>query len=193
MRTFDTNIQAALDAGRVIKRELIELRLGGGTLRFVKDDEPRTWSSETWQPGGFVSISNIKRSTGLSAASFTLTLSASPEDNLTPAELQSYYSYDWNDRKVIARDLYINADTGAVIDAEPLVQGYIDRAKWRKSTEDGATIGCQCFDRSLDFSRKNGRQATVADQQGRLSTDKGMEHAALVGEQTFWWGRKGKN
>lgn len=191
MRTFDTDIAAALNAGRVVKRELVEMQLGGGTLRYVRDDEPRSWDGETWQPGAFISVSAIRRESGLSASSFDVLLSASENDDLTPADLKTWYNYDWNDRKIIIRDLYLDADDGSAIDAEPLIQGYVDRVKWVQNTQTGAALQLECLDRALDFSRQNGRLATDADQKLRSATDTFFKHAAIIGEQTFWWGRKG--
>lgn len=190
MRTFNAQIAADLEAGRVVKRELVEFQLGGGTLRYVKDDEPRQWNSETWHPGAFLSVSEINRESGLSASTFTVQLSASEDDALTPAELKTYYTYDWNDRKVVIRDLFLDPDTGEIITAEPLIQGYVDRVRWMQTRDEGALIAIDCADRSMDFFRKNDRMANDADQRLRNADDKFFEHAATIGQQNFWWGRK---
>lgn len=190
MLTLDTNIQAALVSGRVVKRELVEFRLGGGVLRYVKDNAPVTWDGETWLPGAFISVSEINRATGLSASSFTVTLSASPDDDLTPDELKTYYTYNWNDKKVVVRDLYLDADTGEVVDVQPHVQGNVERTPWKQSSDAGAFIVAECVDRSMDFSRRNARLASKADQATRNASDKFFDHAALIGQKRFWWGRK---
>jgi len=190
MRTFDASIQAALDAGLVSVRGLIVFTFASGTYRYVRDVVPRVWDSNTYTPGGAFAVSDIPNQTGFAAASFTVTLAASPDDGLTPSVLQSIFAEDYRDRPVSVYDAYLNVSTGAVIDAELLRYGYIDRIVYRETLDLGAHLEAVCFSRSLDYGRKNGRLATNANQLRRSGTDKFREFAAIAGTQEIYWGRK---
>lgn len=190
MRTFDATIAANLAAGRVSVRGLIVFTFGSGTYRFVRDVVPRIWDGNTYVPGGAFSVSELPNQTGFAAGAFTVTLAASPDDGLTPSVLQNIFAEDYRDRPVQIFDCYINVDTGAVIDAELMRQGYIDRVVYRETAAMGAHLEAECYSRALDYGRTNGRKATDANQRRRSATDKFREFAATAGTQEVYWGRK---
>lgn len=190
MRTIDASITAQLLAGEIRKREAVKLELGGGTFRYVKDNQPLSWDSQTWADGGVISITAFRRSVGLSASTFSVVLATSSDDDRTPTELVNFYNYDFSDREITCYDFYLDA-SGAVVAADTIMRGYIDKAKFVNSGQNGKQIALSCYDRSLDFSRRGARMANHQDQLLRDADDKFFEHAAVIGEQTFWWGRQG--
>lgn len=189
MRSFNATIAANLAAGRVSVRGLITFTFGSGTYRFVRDVVPRVWGGNTYIPGGAFSVSDIPNQTGFSASSFTVSLAASPDDGLTPAILLSVFSEDYRDRPVSIYDCYINVDTGAVIDAELIRLGYIDRLVYREGSQ-GAMLEAQCYTRALDYGRTNGKEATYANHQRRAPGDKFREHTANAKTAEIYWGRE---
>jgi hypothetical protein len=190
LRTLNASIEAALVAGVVSVRGLLVFEFGTGTYRYVRDVVPRVWDGDTYIPGGAFSVSDISNQTGFAAASFSVKLAASPDDGLTPAVLQAVFAEDYRDRPVAVYDAYLNVSTGAVIDAQLLRYGYVDRIVYRETSDIGAHLEAICFSRSLDYGRKNGRIASHANQKRRSATDKFREHAAVAGTQEIFWGRK---
>lgn len=193
MITYDSNIQAALDAGLVVVRGLMVFQFGSGTYRFVCDAVPLVWDGNTYHPNGLFKVSDLPGSLGFGAASFNIVLAASPDDGLTPEILLSIFNEDYRDRPVYIYDCYSNISTGQVIDAELLRAGYIDRLVYRKSEDLGPHIEFQCYSRSLDYGRKNGRIASHANQLRRNASDKFREHSAVAGITEIYWGRKKPN
>lgn len=190
MRTFDASIQGDLDAGVVAVRGLITFTFASGTYRFVRDVVPRIWDGNTYSPGGAFMVSDLPNQTGFGASAFTVTLAASAEDGLTPAVLQDIFGEDYRDRPVLVHDAYLNVSTGAVIDAELLRSGYIDRIVYKRTAALGPHLEAECFSRALDYGRTNGRIASHANQQRRNAADLFREHSATAGTVEVYWGRK---
>lgn len=187
METFDTAIQAQLDAGVVSVRGLIKVVLGSGSYGFVRDVVPLVYDGLTYQPGGLISVSDIPAEVGFAASSFTIRLAFSADDDLTPNVLQQIYSESYRDRAVTVYDAYKNVETGAVIDAVLQRAGYIDRLKLRRD-DNGAVLDVECYSRSIDYSRKNGRMATRQDQRRRVTGDRFFDQASRTKTMRIVWG-----
>lgn len=95
MINLPNNVLDMLDRGEIGIIGLLLLQLGSGSYGFAKSQEPVLYNGVTYQPGGIIEVSELSASTGLFAQEFTLTLSASPDDGLTPAVLQTIEAEDY--------------------------------------------------------------------------------------------------
>lgn len=188
--TLPTDVQANMAAGRESIRGLIRFDLGGGTYRFVRDSVPLFDGADTWAPGSVIEVTDLGDLTGLEAASFTVTLAASPEDGLTPDVLVAIENEDYSDRPVTIYDAHLDPATGALLHVEAIRRGYIDTIDHEESPGAPYTIKATCETRALDYSRSNGRFRSHADQQRRWPGDRFYEHAATRGRVEIYWGRK---
>jgi len=188
--TIPGAVQDAIDAGRESVRGLIRFDLGGGTYRFVRDSVPLFDGVDTWLPGSVIEVSDLSGVTGLSAESFTVTLSAAPEDGLTADVLIGIENEDYSDRPVTIYDAHVDPDTGALLHVEAIRRGYIDTIDHEEAAGNPYTIKATCETRALDYSRRNGRVRSHADQQRRWPGDRFYEHAATRGRVEIYWGRK---
>lgn len=195
MRTFSPTLLALLDEGRVSLAGMIRFDLGEGSYGFIRRAAPYTWGGVTYQPmlEGLISVSSLAATTGTSASGFTLTLSESPDDGLTPDVLLNIENYDYRDRPVTIYDLHAHPDTGAILgDPVAMMRGYINAIEHVTDPSSGYLMQVECESRALDYSRRNGRLASHEDQQRRApvgTVDKFFEHAGSAGKKDLKWGK----
>ena len=188
MIVLPDDVLALLDAGRISIRGMIRFAFGTGQYGFIRAQQPLTWSGLTYQPGGLISVSDLGGDVSLSAVGFTVTLAAAP-GGLTPEVLQSIEAEDYRDRPVTVYDAYFHPDTGALLHVQPMRRGYVDVISHEDDPETGYTISAACESRALDYTRRNERRRTVADQARRAPGDLFFEHCAMRGREEIFWGR----
>lgn len=195
MRTFSPTLLALLDEGRVSLAGMIRFDLGEGSYGFIRRSSAYTWGGVTYQPmlEGLISVSGLPSGTGTAASGFTLTLSESPDDGLTPDVLLNIENYDYRDRPVTIYDLHMHPDTGAILgDPVAMMRGYINAIEHLTDPSSGYVMQVECESRALDYSRRNGRLASSEDQQRRApvgTVDKFFEHAGSAGKIDLKWGK----
>lgn len=195
MRTYSPSLLTLLDEGRVSLAGMIRFDLGEGSYGFIRRSAPYTWAGVTYQPmlEGLISVSGLPSTTGTSASGFTLTLSESPDEGLTPEVLLNIENYDYRDRPVTIYDLHVHPDTGAILgDPVAMMRGYINAIEHVTDPSSGYLMQVECESRALDYSRRNGRLASNEDQQRRAPTgtvDKFFEHAGTAGIIDLKWGK----
>lgn len=183
-------VQALYDEGRIRTRQMLKFLFGSGTYGFIADRSELVWDGVTYMPFGLIKVSDLNGETGTSAGgSFTLTLAESLDDDLTPEKLQQIEEEDYRDRPVILYDAHFHPDTGALLQVEPVARGYLDVIDHEEGTENGYVLMARCEGRQLDYSRRNGRVRSVADQQRRAPNDRFLEHAGKAGRVEIKWGR----
>jgi hypothetical protein len=178
-----------LDEGRVNIRGLMRFDFGTGTYGFIKGVQPFEYNGLTYLPGGIISVSDLGSVTGLTAQQFTITLSASPDDGLTPEVLQTIEAEDYRDRPVTIYDAHFHPDTNALLYVQAMARGYVDTIDHVDSATDGYTIQASCETRALDYTRMNGRKRSNADQARRNPGDMFFQNAAMRGRETIYWGQ----
>lgn len=184
-------VQALYDAGRVKSRQMLRFQLGSGTYGFIADRSELVWSGVTYKPFGLIKVSDLDNGSGTSASSsFTLTLAASPDDGLTPTILQKIEDEDYRDRPVTLYDAHFHPDTGVLLQVEAVARGYLDVIDHDEDGAEGYVLTARCEGRQLDYSRRNGRSRSNADQQRRSAGDLFFEHAGKAGRIEVYWGRK---
>lgn len=185
-------VLALYDAGRISLRQMVRVQLGSGVYGFIQRREPLVYAGVTYQPFGLIQVSDIGGGTGTSAdGGFTLTLAESPSDGLTPDVLVQIENEDYRDRPIVIYDAHFHPDTNALIQVEAVTRGYIDVIEHNTDSEIGFYLTAKCEGRQLDYSRKNGRKRTVADQKRRDEGDRFFEHAAQAGRVEVKWGKSG--
>jgi len=189
MITLPDAVRDLLDAGRVSIRGMIRFSFGTGTYGFIRALAPLPWSGLTYQPGGLISVSDLSGGVDRTASAFEVTLAASPDDGLTPAVLRTIEEEDYRDRPVTVYDAFFHPDTGALLHVQPMRRGYVDVIEHRLDPSAGYTLTARCESRALDYTRRNDRRRTVADQARRAPGDLFFEHAALRGREEVFWGR----
>ena len=183
-------VQALYDEGRVKTRQMLRFQFGSGLYGFISDRSPLTYQGLEYVPFGLIKVSDIENGSGTSAnGGFTLTLAESPDDGLTPEILLQIEDEDYRDRPVTVYDAHLHPDTGALLQIEAVARGYLDTIDHDENPESGYVLIGRCEGRQLDYSRKNGRKRSMADQQRRKPGDKFFEHAGKAGRVEVVWGR----
>lgn len=178
-----------MDEGRVSIRGMIRFVFGTGTYGFIRSQQELTYSGLTYQPGGLISVSDLSGGVDRTASGFTVTLAASADDGLTPAVLRTIENEDYRDRPVTVYDAYFHPDTGALLHVQTMRRGYVDVIEHERDPEAGYVLTARCESRALDYTRRNDRRRTVADQARRAPGDLFFEHAAQRGREEVFWGR----
>jgi hypothetical protein len=184
------DVKALYDQGRILTRQMVRVSLGSGIYGFIARKEPLVYAGVTYQPFGLLEVSDIGGGTGTAAdGGFTLTLAESKAFGLTPEILTEIEQEDYRDRPVVVYDAHFHPDTRALVQVEPVARGYLDVIEHNEDDERGYYLTARCEGRQLDYSRRNGRKRTVADQQRRDPGDRFFEHAATAGRVDVNWGR----
>lgn len=192
MRTYPSSLLDLLDEGRVRYAGMIRFDLGEGSYGFIRQSSQYTYGGVVYQPmlEGLIEVSSLSRNTGTAASGFTLRLSESPDNDITPEVLLNIENYDYRDRPVTIFDLHRHPDTGAVLgDPVRMARGYINRISHREDPGAGYQLLVECETRALDYSRTNGRIRSSDDQQRRAADDLFFEHASTAGRIKVKWGK----
>lgn len=189
---LSNEVKDLYDAGRISTRQMIRLDFGTGTYGFIADNDALDYGGLTYKPFGLIEVSDLGGGLGTSAdGNFTLRLAESKDFGLTPEMLAEIESEDYRDRPVRVMDAHFHPDTRMLLQVETVARGYIDTIQHHFRPDGGAYIEATCEGRQLDYSRKNGRFRTIADQKRRDEGDMFFEHAATAGRVELTWGRAG--
>ena len=175
-------------------RAMIRFDLGEGSWGFIRARAPHTHEGLVYNPvpDALFSVPDLESGTGTTASGFTLLVSESPAEGVTPDVLRQIESYTYRDKPVTIYDMLIDPDTNAITDIEAVARGYIVSIRHRRRVSDGYTVAIECKTRSLDYSRKNGRVRSDEDQKRRTpagKTDRVFEQAGLAGRIQLKWGK----
>lgn len=190
MKVYSPEVLEKLDKGEIVIRGMIRFDFGTGTYGFIRSNQPLTYNGLTYVPGGLIQVSELNDAVGLSAQQFSITLAASPDDDLTPNVLRTIEAEDYRDRPVTIFDAQFDPDTGALLSVETMRRGYVDLIRHVRDYQTGYTIIADCESRAIDYTRKNGRKRSDADQQRRYPGDKYFQNASLRGRELVAWGRE---
>lgn len=201
MINYSSEVLELLDKGLCDVRGLLRFEFGTGTYGFIRGRSVFSYAGLDYVPGGVIEVSDLPGGTGMEARKFTIRLAASPEDDLTPAVLQTIENEDYRDRPVRIYDAFFHPETGELVDVRGIRRGYVDTIEHEENDKDGYTLVANCETRALDYSRTNGRVRSDEDQQRRIASikaqlgiqrDRILEHAATRGRVEVFWGRKSK-
>lgn len=183
-------VKALYDEGRISTRQMLRFQFASGVYGFIARSEPLVYNGVEYKPFGLIEVSDIGGGSGTTAdGSFTLTLAESPDDGLTPEVLLRIEDEDYRDRPVVVMDAHFHPDTGELIQVETVARGYLDTMPHNDDPETGYTLTAMCEGRQLDYSRRNGRVRSMADQQRRSIGDLFFQYAGQAGRVEVFWGR----
>lgn len=183
-------VKALYNEGRISTRQMLRFQFGSGVYGFIARSEPLTYLGVEYKPFGLIEVSDIGGGSGTTAdGSFTLTLAESPDDGLTPEILLQIENEDYRDRPVVVMDAHFHPDTGELIQVETVARGYLDVISHEADPDRGYILTAMCEGRQLDYSRRNGRVRSMADQQRRSSGDLFFQYAGQAGRVEVFWGR----
>ncbi len=183
-------VQALYDEGRIKSRQAVRFQFASGVYGFISDRSELVWQGIEFMPFGLIKVSELSSATGTTASSsFTLTLGESPDDGVTADLLLRIEDEDYRDRPVVVYDVHFHPDTGELLQVEAVARGYLDVIDHEEDAKDGLVLTGRCEGRQLDYSRRNGRYRSMADQQRRKPGDKFFEHVAKAGRVEVPWGR----
>lgn len=187
---LSSTVKALYDEGRISTRQMLRFQFGSGVYGFIARSEPMTYLGVEYKPFGLIEVSDIGGGSGTTAdGNFTLTLAESPDDGLTPAVLIQIENEDYRDRPVVVMDAHFHPDTGELLQVETVARGYLDVINHEADPERGYILTAMCEGRQLDYSRRNGRVRSMADQQRRSAGDLFFQYAGQAGRVEVFWGR----
>jgi hypothetical protein len=192
MRSFHADIQAALDAGRVVRREFLRFEFGTGTYGFWSGIGPITYSGLVYQgAGSIIKISPLSGTTDGSSVPIQIRMSSIPNSELTPDVLAGIEDEDYNKRPVkLYRGFYDPANY-TILDARWLRwSGTVDYIEHEIEPGGQAHLIFHCESRRLDDQRTGYRMRSDEDQRLIEANDRFFEHVATVGSRTIDWGRR---
>lgn len=187
---LSTAVKNLYNEGRISTRQMIRFQFGSGIYGLIARSEPLTFEGVLYKPFGLIEVSDLGGGTGTNAdGSFTLTLAESPDDGLTPEVLVQIEDEDYRDRPVRVMDAHFHPDTGELLQVETVARGYLDVIAHSIDPDRGYVITANCEGRQLDYSKKNDRMRSTADQRRRVAGDRFFEHAGKAGRVEVLWGR----
>jgi hypothetical protein len=193
MRTLHPDYLAALRAGHRAITGMVRFEFGEGTFAFIARPAAYAFGGVTYLPlpDKILQITPAVAQTGTAAQGFSVTLSESSPDGLTPEVIAAIEAYDYRDRKVTYLELPTDPATGAVLGA-PVAKlaGTVTQVRHFRSPARGMTAVMQCHTRTLAYTARNDRMRTHQDQQRRAPGDRFYDTAATAGKSSIKWGRE---
>lgn len=188
---LSTAVKTLYDQGRISTRQMLRFQFASGTYGFIAGrTDSLTHLGVEYKPFGLIEVSDIGGGIGTTGdGGFSLTLAEASEYGLTPDVLLRIEEEDYRDRPVVVMDAHFHPDTGELLQVETVARGYLDVIEHEADPDRGYVIIARCEGRQLDYSRRNGRVRSMADQQRRSSGDKFFQHAGQAGRVEVYWGR----
>lgn len=193
MRTVNASTQAMLDAYRASARDLILFNFGaGGTHGFWSGAGVFTYNAQDYiGAASLFEVEAVDETEGLEANAVNIALRAVPEAGLTPDVLANIETYAYKQTTVTLSIAFFDPDTNALVSVEPVMSGILDQIAHEEDGEGGYRLVGRIESRSRDHTRTGYRRRSHEDQQTISAGDGGLRHAAVVGQQRIYWGRKG--
>lgn len=200
MLILDAAIQAALDSGRIKRREFLKFEFPSGTYGFWTGAGPITYSGIVYQnAGSVIAIGGLSGMTDGAAVPIQVHLSSIPNSELTPDVLTGIFAEDYKFRPVfLYRGIY-DPVTGALIaDRWLRWSGFVDYIENVAEPGGPAKLIFYCESRRFDDQRTGYRMWSDEDQRKIDSNDRFFQNVTTAGKRAIDWGRrpdkpKGKN
>lgn len=191
MQAIDSAIQAALDAGILIKRGMIVFEFGSGIYAFWDGSAPLVWNAITFNPhNSLLDVSPVNQSGNLASSALTVTLRAVPAAGLTPDVLSTIEDEDYKNRPVTIYNGFFDAQTRTLLGGAPVViwEGEVDTITHRQARGDYHLV-TSLESRSRDYTRKGARLRGNKDQQNLFAGDGFLKHADNAATSKEYFGQ----
>lgn len=202
MRVLDENVQAALEAGTLVPRDFLWIKvrnrannapfsygvwsdLGSVTVPVLEPSSGIEASRLYRGAGALVEISPVVMLSGLTVQTVTVSLS-----NLDSDVLALLQDFDMRRAPIELHRGYLDpVSMRLVAPAVPRFWGFVDEAPITTPAEgDVGGIELVCASQTQDLTRSSSAKRSDADQRRRSATDGFFRHAATVGQWSITWG-----
>ena len=192
-RSYNTAVQTALDAGRVVDRTLVTMHLGSGTYGFWSGMGPFSYNSINFVgAGSLIEIEGVQQTSDLSAVAVVGRLTAIENTDLTPDKLATIEAETYHQRPCSISTAYFNADTYALLNVEVEYDGIIDRIVHTETIDGRAVLEVYLESNFRDHQRTGYRMRSHNDQVRIDATDTGLRYVNSVGNEAVTFGRLDK-
>jgi hypothetical protein len=200
VRVISTALKTRLDAGRIIKSDLVLFDFPSGLWGFFYGSGTFTYNSVTYiGAGAMFEIDAIGGVSDGSAVQLDIKLNANAAKGLTMTVLATIEQEIYAGRPVTISRGYFDADTYELISVEVIYRGYIDTIEHVESDGEGQ-LGAQnpgegyivahVESRSLDLGRSGWRRRSDSDQRSLAANDGSLRYLQASATAEIFWGRK---
>jgi len=192
MRSINASTQTMLDAYRTSARDLILFNFGGTPYGFWSGAGVLNYNGQDYiGAASLFEVEAVDETEGLEANAINIALRAVPEAGLTPDVLATIEAQAYKQTAVTLSVAFFDPDANALVSVEPVMSGILDQIAHEEDGEGGYRLVGRIESRSRDHTRTGYRRRSHEDQQTISAGDGGLRHAAIVGQQRIYWGRKG--
>jgi len=189
-RSYNSAVQAALDAGRISSRVLILLHLDSGLRGFHTGLGNFTFNGTNYVgAGSLIEIEGLKQTADLSSVQMIGRLTSIPNTDLTPDVLATIENEIYHQRLCSLSTAYFNADNGALLNVELEYEGYIDQILHTETIDGRACLEVHLESRFRDHQRSGYRLRSNLDQQRIDATDNGLKYVTKVEDEHVLFGK----
>lgn len=188
--SFDSNTEAALAAGRLIRRSLLVLDLASGLHGFHSGMGPFTWNSIDFiGAGSFISVSALQQGTDLSSKKLVINVDPNLEEEIGTNVLTDIEDETYHRRSAYLYTAFHDPDTGDLLSVELFYEGRIDQIIHSEQLGKDSVLSIQLASRFYDHKHSGHRVRTDVDQKLIDSDDNGLRHVSIVGNETTDFGQ----
>lgn len=186
MRSFASGILDALDAGSIVKRNLVLFEVQSGNKGFWDDVYDITISGQVYEarPGGFT-VTPIASSGDQSVRNVDVVFSGLDSEAVSLAQNEV-----WHQRPASCGAVFFDPETRAQLGVVWWFRGRMDHASWQEKTGGKAELLVRLEGLNREIFRSNSRTRSDADQRRRNADDGFFKHVAAAGSTEIYWGRK---
>lgn len=183
MNSLDSDTQDALDAGRIIRRDLLVLNLGSGLKGFWSGNGPLVWNSITFKGAGtLLSISSIKQSSELNSEKVVVTADPNLVEEIGANALSNILNETYHRRPASIYTAFFDMDTYDLLSVESTYYGRMDQVLHEVQAGATGTIQLHLQSRFREHSIAGWRVRSDADQKLINPNDNSLRHTAIVGQ-----------
>jgi hypothetical protein len=189
-RSYDVNVQAALDTHGISSRMLVRLDLAQGVFGYWTGLGILAYGGVNYiGAGSLLSVEGIKQSSDLSSVQVVGRLTGIANSDLTPDVLAAIETYTYHQRECVIYSAYFNSSDGMIGVPEVEFRGYIDRIVHTETVDGQAVLEAHLESRFRDHQKSGYRVRSDQDQRNIDPTDEGMRHVTKVASEKVLFGK----
>ncbi|AXV15810.1 DUF2163 domain-containing protein [Neorhizobium sp. SOG26] len=193
MSVLDPNVEALVDAGSLVRLDLVRIDLPGKSVGYHRGGRSFIFNGLEYVPNRFLQMGNMSSALGVAVTTRTISFSnipvADPDDALAKIE-----EYNYQNAPVIISHLAGNPDTDEVVGILASSIYEIDQVRYSTSALNGSerslTISIDLQPPGRSARGSTGVKRSSAEHQfDNLATDTFFEYAATVSTIPEEWGQ----
>lgn len=184
--TIDASVQAALDTGLVVRRDMLNIDFVSGAVGFHSGQGEFTYNTITYYGvGSLIEVQEIRQSQNIEENAVKVVMRSDSE--ISPDVLGTIESEVYHRRAANLLTKFIDVSDQTTIGYFPVFAGVIDQIVHQEGESEYA-LHITLVDRFRDLRQANHRVRTFYDQTLISATDTFLQHVATVGEELIEWG-----